>query len=64
MIEVNRCEDGFIEFIEDGNEIYDLLVTNSQPFHFWMEHLSDKNWFTEEVAIKFIAADGSKLIGN
>ena len=64
MIEVNICVDGFIEFTEDGNELYDLLISESQPLSFWLYHLEDKNWFTDEVRSKLIEASGSQLIGN
>jgi len=64
MIEVKKCDDGFIVFTEDGHEIYDLLINDAQPLSFWLYHLEDKNWFTGDVRAKLIDASGLKVISN
>jgi len=54
MIDVKKMVDGAIEFTEDGEHLYDLFVTEAEPFVFWIDHLDDKQWFNGCVRNKFI----------
>lgn len=56
MINVNRVDDA-IEFLENDFCFYDLTISeiHRQGIEFWLNHLSFKNWFTQDVKAKFLS---------
>jgi len=46
-----------IEFYQDGRWIYDLTLSQikTHGIEFWLNHLSYKNWFSDDVKSKFLA---------
>ena len=56
MIAVN-CVDDAIEFLENGHCFYDLTFSEiyRHGVVFWLNHLSFKNWFTQDVKAKFLS---------
>jgi len=49
--------DNAIEFLDRGLCFYDLTVSEikKQGIDFWLDHLSRKNWFTDDVKKQFLA---------
>lgn len=56
MINVN-CVDDAIEFLDDDYCFYDLTFSEiyRQGIEFWLNHLSFKNWFSDDVKSNFLA---------
>lgn len=46
-----------LDFFENGRWIYDLGLGQIKlhGIDFWLNHLSDKNWFSDDVKSKFLA---------
>ncbi len=51
--------DNVIEFLDadDGHCFYDLAISeiHRDGLEFWLDHLSCKNWFTNDVKNQFLA---------
>ncbi len=56
MIEIKRTRDS-VNFYEDGRFFYDLTLSQIRlhGVGFWLNHLSFKNWFTQDVKAKFLS---------
>ena len=56
MIKVN-CVDDAIEFLDDNYCFYDLTFSEifRDGIEFWLNHLSYKNWFSDDVKSNFLA---------
>jgi len=56
MIKVNFVDES-IEFLEDDVCFYDLTIDEiyRQGVEFWLNHLSDKNWFCDSVKAQFLS---------
>lgn len=55
-VTVRKDEDA-IEFLEDDVCLYDLTLDEiyRQGVEFWLNHLSDKNWFCDSVKAQFLS---------
>ena len=56
MIKIKRTRDS-VNFYKDGQFFYDLTISeiHRQGVTFWLNHLSFKNWFTQDVKAKFLS---------
>lgn len=55
-----RTPDGYFN-MQAGNSVFDFEITEARPVDFWLQHLSEKAWFTDQHLEQFkviLAKDG------